>query len=305
MRQEALGGVATYTSLAAAKLKAVVGVVTKVGSDFKGEYLDQLQKANINLLGLMVEEGKTTTFENAYDELGRRTQRLLSCVKQIEARDTPAAYFDAKCFHFGPIFHEVSYDIIKLAHDKGILTSLDAQGYCRERGPHHIVKLHSWKEAEEVLPYVDILKCDEVEAEKLTGTGDLNKAARLINGLGPKIVLVTQGVKGSVLCHEDELERIPVVPAKKIVDSTGAGDSYAAGFIMEYLRTKDPKHSALFASCVASFVVEGIGAATLPTRDMATSRLNAFLERSKIASSQKSRNTFRSESSLGIPQDKY
>ena len=140
------------------------------------------------------------------------------------------------------------------------------------------MKLRGWGEVEEILPYVDILKCDEIEAEKITGTGNLSKAARLINDLGPEIVLITRGEKGSILCHGNELKRIPVVPAEKTVDSTGAGDAYAAGFIVEYLRTKDPKRSALFASCVASFVVEGIGAATLPTREMVTRRLNAFLE---------------------------
>jgi len=275
-----LGGVAAYTSLTAAKLGAVVGVATKVGTNFKHAYLEYLQRANINLLGLKVNSKKTTAFENAYDENWKRTQRLLSYSQPIETRDVPAAYINARCFHFGPVFHEVSYDIIKFAHQKGILTSLDPQGYCRERGPRSIVKIRSWKEAKETLPYVDILKCDETEAEKLTQTGDLNRAARIIQGFGPKIVLVTQGAKGLVFCHENTVERIPVIPAEKLVDPTGAGDAYSAGFIVEYLRTKDPKHSALFASCVASFVVEGIGTATLPTREMVMERLDRYMRRS-------------------------
>jgi len=273
----ALGGVAAYTSLTAAKLRAIVGIVTKVGTDFRHVYMEYLQRANINLLGLKVVMGKTTAFENAYDEKGERTQRLLSYSQRIETEDVPAAYINARCFHFGPVFHEVSYDIIKFAHEEGILTLLDPQGYCRERGPRSIVKLRGWKEAKENLHHVDILKCDETEAEKLTGTGDLNKAARIIQGFGPKIVLVTQGAKGSVLCHENEVERIPVIPAEKLVDPTGAGDAYSAGFIVEYLRTKDPKYSAFFASCVASFVVEGIGTTTLPTRGMVMRRLDRYV----------------------------
>ena len=271
-----LGGVAAYTSLTAAKLGAIVGIVANVGTDFRDAYLEYLRRANINLSGLKVKMGKTTAFENAYDERGR-TQRLLSYTQPIEAGDVPAAYINARCFHFGPLFHEVSYDIIKFAHEKGILTSLDPQGYCRERGPRYIVKLRGWKEAKETLPYVDILKCDEAEAEKLTETGDLNKAARIIQGFGPKIVLVTRGARGLVLCHENEVEGIPVIPAEKLVDPTGAGDAYSAGFIVEYLRTKDPKYSALFASCVASFVVEGIGTTTLPTRGMVMRRLGRYM----------------------------
>lgn len=272
-----LGGAAAYTSLTAAKLGAIVGVVTKVGMDFGDAYLEYLRRAKLDLLGLKVKMGKTTAFENAYDERGKRTQRLLSYTRPIETRDVPTAYFNARCFHFGPVFHEVSYRIIKFAHEKGILTSLDPQGYCRERGPRDIVKLRGWKEAKETLPYVDILKCDEAEAEKLTETSDLNKAARIIQGFGPKIVLVTRGEKGLVLCHESKVERIPVIPAEKLVDPTGAGDAYSAGFIVEYLRTKNPRHSALFASCISSFVVEGIGTTTIPTREMVIRRLGTYM----------------------------
>jgi len=275
-----LGGVAAYTSLTAAKLGAVVGIVTKVGTDFRDTYLEKLRKGNIDLLGLKVKMGKTTAFENAYDENWKRTQRLLSYSQPLETDDVPAAYINARCFHFGPVFHEVPYDIIKFAHQKGILTSLDPQGYCRERGPHSIVKVRGWKEAKETLPCVDILKCDETEAEKLTETRDLNKAARIIQGFGPKIVVVTEGAKGLVLCHENEVERIPVIPAEKLVDPTGAGDAYSAGFIVEYLRAKDPKYSALFALCVASFVVEGIGTTTLPTKEMVMKRLDRYMRSS-------------------------
>ena len=273
----ALGGVATYTSLAAARLGATVGIVTKVGADFMEDYLDYLRGAGIDLSGLRVRAGKTTTFENAYDESGRRTQRILSSAGVIEVKDVPGAYFDAKCFHFGPVFHEVSRDLIRLAHEGGILTSLDPQGYCRERGADNVISLRRWRGAEEALPYVDILKCDEDEAAKIAGVSDLGKAAELISGLGPRIVLITRGRRGSVLYYKGKLKRIPTVPEERFVDSTGAGDAYAAGFIVEYLRTGKPELSAFFASCVASFVVEGIGATTLPTRDMVMRRLRAFL----------------------------
>jgi len=276
---EALGGVATYTSLAAARLGATVGVVAKVGSDFKREYLEYLRKGRIDLSGFKMVNGKTTVFENIYDAQGVRTQRAPIITEPIEVKDIPAPYFNAKCFHFGPVFHEVSYEVIKLAHRKGIMTSLDPQGYCRKRRPDHVIELREWMDAEEVLPYIDILKCDETEAERLTGISALSKAAELISRLGPKIVLVTQGGKGSILYYDNKLKKIPTIPAEKVVDTTGAGDSYAAGFIVEYLRTQDPEHSALFAASVASFVVEGVGATTLPTREMSINRLNKFLKR--------------------------
>jgi len=272
---KALGGVVTYTAIAAANLGARVGIVTKVGVDFRKKDLDCFKKANVDLAGLRMVDTKTTVFENIYDEQGQRTQRLLCRADRIKVTDIPKKYLSSKCFHFGPVFHEVSYDIIKFAHNRGILTSLDAQGYCRRRDADLSINLCNWEGAKEVLPHVDILKCDEAEARMITNESNANKAALILNDLGSKIVLITQGEKGSILCYNGKIKRIPAVPAEKIVDLTGAGDTYLAGFIVEYLRTGKPEWSALFASGVASFTVEGLGTSTIPTKERVLMRLKA------------------------------
>jgi len=268
-----LGGVVTYTAISASNLGAKVGIATKVGVDFRKKDLDCFKKANIDLSGLKIVNSKTTVFENIYDERGRRTQRLLCCADKIRVRDIPQKYLRSKCFHFGPVFHEVSYDIIKFAHDRGILTSLDAQGYCRRREADLSINLCNWERANEVLPHVDILKCDEDEAKMITNESDVNKAALLLNDFGSKIVLITRGEKGSILCYDKRIKGIPAVPPEKIVDLTGAGDTYIAGFIVEYLKTGNPEWSALFASGVASFTIEGIGISTIPTKEHVLMRL--------------------------------
>jgi sugar/nucleoside kinase (ribokinase family) len=274
---EALGGVAAYTALVAAQLDATVGIIAKVGNDFKEEYIKKLEKSNINLLGLSRVKEKTTTFQNSYNESGERSQKLLNYISSINISDIPKPFLDAKCYHFGPVFHEVSYNIIKFINEKRILTSLDPQGYLRRIDFNHFIQPCNWKDANKVLPYINILKCDRSEAEKLTGTRDIHRASELLYAFGPKIVLITRGVQGSFLYYKEVLENIPIVQGKKVVDSTGAGDSYAAGFIVDYLATKNPKHSALFASCVASFVVEGIGTSNLPIKNKVTKRLERLL----------------------------
>jgi len=271
--REAMGGVSTYTSIAAARLGAKVGVVSKVGDDFQRGYLDSFRKAGVDLSGLSITGGGTTIFENIYDENGRRTQRLLNCAESIECRDIPEKYFSSRCFHFGPVYHEVSYEIIRSIHEKGILTVLDAQGYCRKREKDLSIKLCAWKEMENILPHVNILKCDEEEAKIMTGKSNVEAAAQILNDLGSEIILVTQGGKGSTLCYNGKVKRIPAIPPDKIVDLTGAGDTYVAGFIVEYLRTGDPEWSALFASGAASFVIEGLGTSTMPTREEVLKRL--------------------------------
>jgi len=95
-----------------------------------------------------------------------------------------------------------------------------------------------------VLPHVNILKCDEEEAKIMTGKLNVEAAARILNNLGSEIILITQGEKGSTLCYNGKVKRIPAIPPDKIVDLTGAGDTYIAGFIVEYLRTGDPEWSA-------------------------------------------------------------
>lgn len=271
--REAMGGTPTYTSIAAARLGAKVGVVSKVGNDFQSQYLDSFRNAGVDLSGLSITGGDTTVFENIYDENGKRTQRLLSCAESIEYSDIPEKYFSSKCFHFGPVYHEVSYEMIKDIYKRGILTALDAQGYCRKREKDLSIKLCAWNEMKNVLPHVNILKCDEEEAKIMTGKPNVEAAAKILNNLGSEIILITQGEKGSTLCYNRKMKKIPAIPPDKIVDLTGAGDTYIAGFIVEYLRTGDPEWSALFASGAASFVIEGLGTSVMPTREEVLRRL--------------------------------
>ncbi|RLG59585.1 hypothetical protein DRN86_04005, partial [Candidatus Geothermarchaeota archaeon] len=127
---EALGGSSAYVSLILAKFNVKVGLVTKVGKDFKKEYFNLLEKSEIDLKGFKMINGKTTSFKNVYTD-GDRRQFLISLCKKIRLNDVPEGYFESKILHFGPIFKEISYNLIKEANKRGVNVALDVQGFCR------------------------------------------------------------------------------------------------------------------------------------------------------------------------------
>ncbi|MEM3630390.1 MAG: PfkB family carbohydrate kinase, partial [Nitrososphaerota archaeon] len=130
---ESLGGTAAYASIIASNLNAKVGIVSIVGKDFKKEYMEILENSGIDLKGLKIKGEKTTSFMNCYDINGKRTQYLLSKAKNINLEDIPKEYFNAKCFHFGPLFNEIPYEIAEILKEKKKITSIDPQGYCRRK----------------------------------------------------------------------------------------------------------------------------------------------------------------------------
>jgi len=282
---EALGGPAAYVSLAAAKLGARVGIISKVGSDFKPTYRRMLLERGVDIRGVKVAGGRTTVFRNSYDQNERRTQTILALSPAIMGSDLPSEYMTSKCFHFGPIFHEVEYDLIRTVHEKGSITSLDPQGYLRRIDGDGRVRPSTWSDVPDVMSFVDIHRSDDDEARLITGESTPVKAAEKISKMGPRIVLITMERKGSILLNEGRVIKIPLILAERFVDSTGAGDAYVAGFIVEYLATRDAVRSAIFGASTASFKVEGIGVSSLPNRAMVERRLRDTKEdRSTITS---------------------
>jgi len=270
---EALGGPAAYVSMAAAKLGAQVGIVSNVGTDFKTPYRRTLAECGVDLKGVRVSGERTTTFRNAYDQNDRRTQTILALSPAIMTSDLPSGYMTTKWFHFGPIFREIEYNLIRMVHRKGSITSLDPQGYLRRMDEEGHVMSSTWAEVQEVMPFVDVYRSDDNEARLITGESNSIKAAEKISDMGPRIVLITMERKGSILFDEGRVTKIPLILADRFVDSTGAGDAYIAGFAVEYLDTMNAVRSAIFAACTASFKIEGIGVSSLPTRAMVERRL--------------------------------
>ena len=215
---------------------------------------------DIRALGIdvkIIPSKKTVYFENIYGENpDERSQRVLAKADPFTIENLNG--IEANIFHLGTLLaDDFSLDVIKYLSTKGTL-SADAQGYLREvRGE----KVHAidWEEKEEALKYIDILKVNEKEMEVLTGYDDPEKAAIQLAEWGVKEVLITLGSLGSLIYAEGKFHRIPAFPPKEVVDATGCGDTYAAGYL--YMRNQGASYydAGCFAAAMSTLKLEHHG----------------------------------------------
>lgn len=254
VEKEMPGGVAYYFSMGLKNLGSNVSLITKAAEKDKG-LLSDLIKNNISIFYKASQE--TTVFENIYPEgLDFRIQNVKYIAQPFSTEDIPD--ISTRIFHLGPLTKEdIPIEILKVLSKKAKI-SLDIQGFLRkiERGE---VKSVDWKEKDEGLAYVNILKTDETEAKILSGEDNIKKAALKLSTYGIDEIIVTLGSKGSLIYSKRKFYSIPSFPAKKIVDVTGCGDTYMAGYIYKRLKLADIDESGRFAAAMASLKLEESG----------------------------------------------
>ncbi len=223
------GGTAYYVAWAMQHLPhdASFGVITAVGDDLKHE-VRQLQEAGIDITDL----GSPTSvfFENKYGEnMNNRKQRVLSKAAPFTVEQLREA--EADVFHLGTLLQDdFSPEVVEYLAGKGRVC-VDVQGYLREVRDNKVFAV-DWCDKLRVLKSTDILKVNEHEIDVLTdGEKDLHRAARLIRSWGVREVLITLGSYGSVIYADDQFYEIPGYPPHLVVDATGCGDTYAAGYL--------------------------------------------------------------------------
>lgn len=254
----ALGGSATYVSLAAAKLGAKVSVISKCGKDFPNQYLDWLRSNQVDLSGMkQIAGGVTTKFALQYQREHKRRLHLKALAPAIKANDIPNT-LQARAIHVAPIANEVSTSVVRKLGKLAPVLSLDPQGFIRDFNAHGNVRLKRLK-AGPILELIDIYKSSQDEMRRITGISNLRQAAKKIHDCGSKIVIATRGLHGSTLLFESVFFNVPACRPQVILDPTGAGDAYMGAFLAEYLRGEDPYWCACVGSAAASFVVEGVG----------------------------------------------
>jgi sugar/nucleoside kinase (ribokinase family) len=256
--QQMAGGSAYYAALALRSLGLDVAVVTKVARDDERRLLGPLMRRGISVYNGATET--TTVFENAYADaqLTSRKQWVRSIAAPFEPDD--AIDIDARAFHFGPLTRdEIPVELLEHVRGRTDTLSLDAQGMLR-RVIEGVVQLGSWSEAARALPHVDVLKVDDLEAEKIAGERNPEKASLKLARLGAKEVLVTFAHRGSIVRHRGRCSRIPAIRPERPVDATGCGDTYAAGYLYRRLEGADPVEAAWFAAATASLKLERYGA---------------------------------------------
>jgi len=208
----------------------------------------------------------TVYFENNYAEnQDHRTQRVFQKADPFTAQQLMD--IDAGIFHLGPLLaDDISLETIKILAGKGIL-SLDVQGFLREVRNEQVCPI-DWSEKREALKYITILKANEYEMEVLTGQANVRNAAKLLNEWGVQEVVITLGSKGSVVYKDNNFFDIPAYCPDLVVDGTGCGDTYMAGYLYQRRKGTDIQIAGEFAAAMATLNIQSSGPFTGSEEDV-------------------------------------
>jgi sugar/nucleoside kinase (ribokinase family) len=253
-----LSGCSTNFALALARLGHKVTLVGTIGKDYGADFHRALSAVGIE--AAVSESPETGGFSlNYYDDKGNRTLDLLGRARDIDF--IPAQVARAEAVLVGPILGETSFPLVrKLRQACPGTLMLDPQGLLRATDGGGIVHFKP-EGIEELIGLFDVVKPNEVECKVLTGIDpreDARTAAEMIYGWGPGLVIITVAEQGSVVYDGETFTRIPAYPAD-VVDATGAGDTYAAGFMHGLLRGAGPAECGAWGTAVASVMIEHVG----------------------------------------------
>ncbi len=274
--ERVIGGSATYFSLAASYL-APVRLVSVVGRDFPQGTLDMLSARGIDLQGLKVSEGATFHWKGYYEydlNVAHTVKTDLNVFENF-APVLPASYRESRYVFLGNIDPKLQLDILAQVREPKIV-ALDTMNFWIGKSPQLL---------REVIRSVDIVVINEAEIRELTGEFNLVKAARKVMRMGPGRVVIKRGEYGVLHLSDGEIFAAPAYPLETIFDPTGAGDSFAGGF-MGYLASRDGagltemdyRLATMYGSAIASFTVEAFSTGRLEglSREEIDSRLTAF-----------------------------
>jgi sugar/nucleoside kinase (ribokinase family) len=253
-----VGGTVTYSSITARNLGRRTAILTAADPEFEpGPLLD-----GITLLRLP--STATTTFQNLYPD-GYRVQYLRARAASISSAALPADWLKVPIIHLGPLTQELPPDIGTCF--PRALIGVTPQGWMRQWDGDGRVRPTPWLHAAEVMASAEVLVFSR---EDVAGDEDLiEQYARLA-----RIMVVTEARRGATLYYRGERRRFPAFVARE-VDPTGAGDVFAAAFLIRLHETHDPAEATHFANCVASFCVEAPGVTGIPTRAQVEDRLRS------------------------------
>ncbi len=273
VRGPSLGGPCIYSSLAARALDASVLVVSRVGEDFTRNEFAWIAKRGIAVNRIRTSSFPTTCFRIDYRDAGR-TMKVTQRCEPLAANDLRSLP-EASAIHIGLVLDDFPEKLALELADRDSVLSLEAQGYTRKLDGSGRVSRKRWNNAA-LLKRLEVLKVSEPE---LRAMGVQKVATRHLAKLGPRMILVTQGEKGTAVWSRDEgAFRIPAY-ATRIRDPTGAGDAFVGGFLVTWIRTGDLLWSSSVGSAVASFVVERFGPANFGSSKQIERRAEWILER--------------------------
>ncbi len=262
---EVLGGSGTYFSTSASFFSEV-SLVAVVGEDFPTEHVDFLRSRNVDLQGLQTVPGQTFRWKGRYEYDLNEAQTLETHLNVFEFfhPELPAGYEDAEYVFLANIDPELQLEVLKQVK-RPQLVACDTMNFWISGKREALLR---------TLKHVDMLLINEGEARQLAEEPNLVKAARAILAMGPKTLVVKRGEYGVLMFHENSIFSAPAYPLESVFDPTGAGDTFAGGF-MGYLAStrnlseKSLRQAIVFGSVMASFNVEDFSLNRMKTLEYA------------------------------------
>lgn len=253
-----VGGSATYVAYAASNFVKPVQQVSIVGYDFPQEEMDELKRRGVQLDGVEVIKDKKSFFWSGKYHLDMNTRDTLVTDLNVllDFNPTlPESYLTAEFLMLGNLDPTIQKKVILQMKKRPKLIVMDTMNFWMEI---------AMPQLEETLKLVDVLMVNDSEARQLSGQFSLVKAAKQIMQMGPKYLIIKKGEHGALLFHEDKVFFAPALPLEVVFDPTGAGDTFAGGFIGHIAKTGDisfdnMKRGIIVGSALASFCVEKFG----------------------------------------------
>jgi len=272
-----VGGAASYISLAASYFTGNNNLVAVVGDDFPQSFIQTLNDKGVNTEGLQIKQGEKSFFwSGKYHTDMNSRDTLVTELNVLGNFDPiiPDAYQNCEYLMLGNLTPAVQMTVINRLKNRPKLIVMDTMNFWME------VALDDLKET---LKKIDVLTINDEEARQLSGEYSLMKAAVKIQEMGPKYLIIKKGENGALLFHGREVFFAPALPLEEVFDPTGAGDTFAGGFIGYLAKTGDisfenMKNAIIYGSAMASFCVEKFGTERLMnlTEEEMTSRIQQF-----------------------------
>ena len=274
-----VGGSATYVAYAAANFVTPVQQVSIVGYDFPKEEMDELKRRGIQVDGVEVVPDKKSFFWSGKYHIDMNTRDTLVTDLNVLADFKPVipdSYQDSEFLMLGNLMPKIQMSVINQMKKRPKLIVMDTMNFWMDI---------AMDDLKAVLKKVDVLLVNDGEARQLSGEVSLVKAARKILEMGPGFLIIKKGEHGALLFHGNHVFFAPALPLEEVFDPTGAGDTFAGGFIGHLAKTKDisfenMKTAIIVGSAMASFCVEKFGPERLKeiTKQDIDERLAEFVQ---------------------------
>jgi sugar/nucleoside kinase (ribokinase family) len=273
-----IGGAGTYIALSSSFFTKDQKIVSVVGEDFPQEMLDVLAEKGLNLEGLQIKKGEKTFFWSGryHNDMNSR-DTLVTELNVLEHFDPiiPESYQGASYLMLGNLSPQVQRTVIERLTTRPKLIAMDTMNFWMDIALDELKK---------TMRLVDVLIINDEEARQLSKEYSLVKAAKVIREMGPKYVIIKKGEHGALLFHEEKVFFAPALPLEEVFDPTGAGDTFAGGFMGYIAATDDAsfenmKRAIIHGSALASFCVEKFGTTRLTeiTEEDVNQRVQQFI----------------------------